>query len=156
MLLVVDGTSGDAGSPKLHQTRHSTLRRRSSLTIKCDNDYVSRRADYPEFSTEVLFQDEKMMFRLLFRPQRAAAQWKRSLTTSASEPLRILFCGSDEFSCASLKALHAEHETNKSLVESLEVMVLPGKRTGRGFKQLREGMYVLWLVRISLMVDSAL
>lgn len=96
------------------------------------------------------------MFRLLFRPQRAVAQWKRTLTTSASEPLRILFCGSDEFSCASLRALHTEHETNKTLVESLEVMVLPGKRTGRGFKQLREGMYFRWLMRIWLTVNSAL
>jgi hypothetical protein len=56
-----------------------------------------------------------------------------------SDPLRILFCGSDAFSCESLKALHREHVANKALIESLEVMVLPGKRTGRGLKQIRQG-----------------
>lgn len=56
-----------------------------------------------------------------------------------SDPLRILFCGSDEFSCASLQALHDEHKKNTRLVESLEVMVLPPKRTGRGFRTIREG-----------------
>ena len=110
----------------------------------------------PKIARKIRCQDAKMVFRLLFRLQRAPTLWKRGLTTSTSEPLRILFCGSDEFSCASLKALHAEHETNRSLVESLEVMVLPGKRTGRGFKQVREGMCFRWLVRISLMLDSAL
>ncbi|KAG5914218.1 hypothetical protein E4U42_000620, partial [Claviceps africana] len=45
------------------------------------------------------------------------------------EPLRILFCGSDAFSCASLRALHARLG---SLVEALDVMVLPGRRVGRG------------------------
>lgn len=60
-------------------------------------------------------------------------------SSRTSEPLRILFCGSDAFSCESLKALHREHEANRRLVESLEVMVLPGKKTGRGLKQIREG-----------------
>lgn len=73
----------------------------------------------------------------------------RTLTTSKvlakahSEALQILFCGSDLFSCASLKALHVEHERNKALVERLEVMVLPGKRMGRGFKKFAQGMYIL-------------
>ncbi|KAF5535290.1 methionyl-tRNA formyltransferase [Fusarium mexicanum] len=69
-------------------------------------------------------------------------QWRRlfsqSVTRNSPDPLRILFCGSDEFSCASLKALHEEHRHNKNLVESLAVMVLPPRRMGRGFKTLRE------------------
>ncbi|KAG4264517.1 methionyl-tRNA formyltransferase [Fusarium proliferatum] len=69
-------------------------------------------------------------------------QWRRlfsqSVTRKSPDPLRILFCGSDEFSCASLKALHEEHRHNKNLVESLDVMVLPPRRMGRGFKTLRE------------------
>ncbi|KAI0853172.1 Formyltransferase [Daldinia vernicosa] len=51
-----------------------------------------------------------------------------------SDPLRILFCGSDEFSCASLEALHEEHLRNPALIQSIDVVVRPGKRTGRGNK----------------------
>ncbi|KAF4965197.1 hypothetical protein FZEAL_10789 [Fusarium zealandicum] len=73
---------------------------------------------------------------------RQLPRWQRCFSQGAarqaSDPLRILFCGSDEFSCASLKAVYEEHGRNKSLIESLDVMVLPPKRTGRGFKTLRE------------------
>ncbi|KAI1657266.1 Formyltransferase [Daldinia decipiens] len=48
-----------------------------------------------------------------------------------SDPLRILFCGSDEFSCASLETLHQEHIRNPALIQSIDVVVRPGKRTGR-------------------------
>lgn len=62
---------------------------------------------------------------------------------AASDPLRILFCGSEEFSCESLAALHREHVSNGRLVEALEVMVRPAKRTGRGLKHLRQGEFRL-------------
>ncbi|TQV93976.1 formyl transferase [Cordyceps javanica] len=62
----------------------------------------------------------------------------KTLAKETSEALRILFCGSDAFSCESLKALHAEHQRSKALVERLEVMVLPGKRVGRGFKKMAQ------------------
>ncbi|KAJ6784287.1 hypothetical protein PWT90_06417 [Aphanocladium album] len=62
----------------------------------------------------------------------------RALAKDKSDPLRILFCGSDDFSCESLKALHTEHRRNQALVESLEVMVLPPKRMGRGLKQVAQ------------------
>ncbi|KAJ4028243.1 Methionyl-tRNA formyltransferase [Fusarium irregulare] len=69
-------------------------------------------------------------------------QWQRCFSQStarlSSDPLRILFCGSDEFSCASLRAVHEEHTRNKGLIESLEVMALPPKRTGRGFQHLNQ------------------
>lgn len=79
-----------------------------------------------------------------FAPRlRPAFQQRRcfssEFTRKASDPLRILFCGSDAFSCESLRALHREHETNRGLVESLDVMVLPPRRTGRGFKEIKEG-----------------
>ncbi|KAL7958735.1 formyl transferase [Trichoderma compactum] len=60
------------------------------------------------------------------------------ITARTSDPLRILFCGSDAFSCESLRALHREHEGNAQLIESLDVMVLPPRRTGRGFKDISE------------------
>ncbi|PTB69769.1 Formyltransferase [Trichoderma citrinoviride] len=73
--------------------------------------------------------------RLAF-PQRQC--FSSGTTRKASDPLRILFCGSDAFSCESLRALHREHETNSGLVEALDVMVLPPRRTGRGFKEIKE------------------
>ncbi|KAI2623804.1 formyl transferase [Xylaria nigripes] len=54
-----------------------------------------------------------------------------------SDPLHILFCGSDEFSCASLKALHDEQAQNPDLIRSIDVVVRPGKRMGRGLKIVR-------------------
>ncbi|KAL1840965.1 hypothetical protein VTJ49DRAFT_7571 [Mycothermus thermophilus] len=61
----------------------------------------------------------------------------------ASDPLRILFCGSDHFSCASLRALHEELRRGSSqdgggLIHSIDVVVRPAKPTGRGYKVLRE------------------
>lgn len=55
------------------------------------------------------------------------------------EPLRILFCGSDEFSIASLKALHGEHQRHPDRIASIDVVCRPGKRVGRGKKIIREG-----------------
>lgn len=52
-----------------------------------------------------------------------------------TEPLRILFCGSDNVSTESLHALHEEHVYNKELVESIDVCVLPPKLGGRGMKE---------------------
>ncbi|KAI0134590.1 formyl transferase [Xylariales sp. AK1849] len=54
-----------------------------------------------------------------------------------SDPLRILFCGSDEFSCASLEALNVERKMNAGLIESIDVVIRPGKPTGRGYKTIR-------------------
>ncbi|TEA18674.1 Methionyl-tRNA formyltransferase [Colletotrichum sidae] len=57
---------------------------------------------------------------------------------AASDPLRILFCGSDEFSCAALNALNAEKKRDPGLIGSLDVVVRPGKLAGRGMKKIRE------------------
>ncbi|KAI0854903.1 formyl transferase [Xylaria cubensis] len=67
-------------------------------------------------------------------------QGRRYSTTprKISDPLHILFCGSDEFSCASLKALHDEHVRNPDLIRSIDVVVRPGKRTGRGLKVVQD------------------
>jgi hypothetical protein len=60
-------------------------------------------------------------------------------TKDSSEPLRILFCGSDEFSSASLRALHAEHRRNPQSIASIDVVHRPAKRVERGLKAVREG-----------------
>lgn len=63
---------------------------------------------------------------------------KRYTTAASTEPLRILFCGSDAFSIASLRAVHDEKLNRPDLIASLDVVHRPGKRTGRGLKVVRE------------------
>lgn len=64
-----------------------------------------------------------------------------SLESSAhkaqSEPLRILFCGSDEQSAACLRALHQESRDGASGIKSIDVVCRPEKRSGRGSKTVR-------------------
>ncbi|EAL88547.2 methionyl-tRNA formyltransferase family protein, putative [Aspergillus fumigatus A1163] len=55
----------------------------------------------------------------------------RFLATKTYDPLRILFCGADEFSIASLKALHEEHVRRPDRISSIDVVCRPGKRVGR-------------------------
>ncbi|KAL3463207.1 formyl transferase [Aspergillus heterothallicus] len=62
----------------------------------------------------------------------------RSLSTKAYDPLRILFCGSDKLSIASLRVLHGEHLKRPDRIASIDVVCRPGKRVGRGLKQIRE------------------
>ncbi|KAF9882239.1 formyl transferase [Colletotrichum karsti] len=74
--------------------------------------------------------------RLLRRP--TCRSYSAAAATPASDPLRILFCGSDSFSCAALNALVTEKERNPGLIESLDVVVRPGKLSGRGMKEIRQ------------------
>lgn len=63
----------------------------------------------------------------------------RFSSSKAYDPLRILFCGSDEFSIASLKALHAAHLQHPDRIASIDVVCRPGKKVGRGRNIVREG-----------------
>lgn len=57
------------------------------------------------------------------------------------DPLRILFCGSDDFSTASLKALHKLYQDEGSnVIASIDVALRPAKPFGRGLKKYREGV----------------
>jgi methionyl-tRNA formyltransferase len=67
---------------------------------------------------------------------RISPRWN---STIARDALRILFCGSDEFSIASLKALRTEQLQRPRTIESIEVICRPGKRVGRDLKTIREG-----------------
>ncbi|KAF2127429.1 Formyltransferase [Dothidotthia symphoricarpi CBS 119687] len=58
--------------------------------------------------------------------------------TRAAEPLRILFCGSDDFSIASLRALCAAKRVAPKLIHSIHVVHRPAKPAGRGLKTLRD------------------
>lgn len=53
------------------------------------------------------------------------------------QPLRILFCGSDEFSITSLEALHRYASSSDSNVASIDVATKTDKRTGRGLKVIK-------------------
>lgn len=55
--------------------------------------------------------------------------------------LRILYCGSDEFSAISLRALN-EYRTRSHQVQHIDVVCKAGKPTGRGLKHIRDGKYL--------------
>ncbi|KAK6951075.1 hypothetical protein Daesc_007604 [Daldinia eschscholtzii] len=59
----------------------------------------------------------------------------RKTKVESSDPLNILFCGSDEFSCAALEALEEERLRNPKLIQSISVVARPTKNTGRGNKK---------------------
>lgn len=63
----------------------------------------------------------------------------RYASTTAHDPLRILFCGSEAFSIASLRALYRERVEHPDSIASIDVVCRPGKRVGRGLKAVREG-----------------
>jgi hypothetical protein len=67
----------------------------------------------------------------------------------ACDPLRILFCGSDEFSIASLRALNAKKlESSSNGIASIDVVARPGKRTGRGLKTVSHRRCTVCLVHL--------
>ncbi|OJJ47477.1 hypothetical protein ASPZODRAFT_1683575 [Penicilliopsis zonata CBS 506.65] len=78
------------------------------------------------------------VLRLLRRVEVPRSCLYSSSSTQAYDPLRILFCGSDDFSIASLKALHDEHVKRPDRIASIDVVCRPGKRVGRGWKNIRE------------------
>lgn len=58
--------------------------------------------------------------------------------TVRHEPLRILFCGADEFSIYSLQSLHRLQQNHNGRVDSIEVICRPDKRVGRGLKRIQQ------------------
>ena len=71
----------------------------------------------------------------------------RTTSGKLSDPLRILFCGSDSVSVEALQAVHTESLHNPELVERVEVGVLPPKASGRGLKTRVERRSILTLAR---------
>lgn len=93
----------------------------------------------------------------------ATAPQKREQETSRqdkkSEPLRILFCGSDEFSCASLRELHNEHVQNPTLIQSIDVVVRPAKGRGedlRLFSIVSANSYMIIYYGVHSYIESSL
>jgi methionyl-tRNA formyltransferase len=89
-------------------------------------------------------------FRVPYSPSAA----RRFASTKTSDPLRILFCGSDDFSIASLRAVHKLQEAEPQLIASIDVVHRPGKLTGRGLKELKEGMETMMLLEGGCQADK--
>lgn len=68
----------------------------------------------------------------------SCAASRRLYSSPAKKPLRILFCGSDDVSSASLQALCDEQKRDPSSIASIDVLCRPGKPYGRGLKKIRE------------------
>ncbi|KAI1468071.1 Formyltransferase [Daldinia caldariorum] len=67
-----------------------------------------------------------------------------------SGPLHILFCGSDEFSCAALEALDKERRRNPELIQSITVVARPTKMTGRGNQKPKSPPIVALVTKLEL------
>lgn len=76
------------------------------------------------------------------RTASSGLRWASSISRQ-HEPLRILFCGADQFSIYSLKALHRLQSVRPDKIESIDVLCRNDKRVGRGLKQIQEGMFIL-------------
>ncbi|KAI1806822.1 Formyltransferase [Daldinia bambusicola] len=74
----------------------------------------------------------------------------RKSKADSSDPLHILFCGSDEFSCAALEALDEERRRNPKLIQSITVVARPTKMTGRGNKQPKAPPIVALVAKLQL------
>lgn len=74
-----------------------------------------------------------------FRSNRPLGIRRRHISCKVSEPLNILFCGSDEFSIASLRALHNEAKEDAESITNIDVLCRPDKRVGRGLQAIRHG-----------------
>ncbi|TKA75831.1 hypothetical protein B0A55_04372 [Friedmanniomyces simplex] len=56
-------------------------------------------------------------------------------TIKQHDSLKILFCGADEFSIYSLRALHKLQQIRPGKIASIDVLCRPDKRVGRGYKR---------------------
>ncbi|KKZ66095.1 methionyl-tRNA formyltransferase [[Emmonsia] crescens] len=93
---------------------------------------------------------------ILRRPLLVSATYSkvRYVSTKSCDPLRILFCGSDTFSIASLKALCKERANNPETIASIDVVCRPGKRVGRGLKLIREAPIKAVAAQLSLPIHE--
>lgn len=77
--------------------------------------------------------------RFLFASCSSIASARRWSSTAPHDPLRVLFCGADQFSIFSLKALNDVRLKYPDKVASIDVVCKKDKRVGRGLKNWQEG-----------------
>ncbi|KAF2720758.1 Formyltransferase [Polychaeton citri CBS 116435] len=77
-----------------------------------------------------------MLFSLVGHSRPAVRSFRklRFQSTKAYDPLRILYCGSDDFSISSLQALRNLQDAKPEKIASIDVVCRPDKRVGRGLK----------------------
>ncbi|CAK4027231.1 Methionyl-tRNA formyltransferase, mitochondrial [Lecanosticta acicola] len=79
------------------------------------------------------------MLRTFFaRPAKRAIRPTRIGGHFTSRLYSILFCGADEFSIYSLRAVHRLLDRTLDKVQSIEVVCRPAKRVGRGLQEIQE------------------
>jgi hypothetical protein len=62
-------------------------------------------------------------------------------STRSPDPLNILFCGADEFSIYSLRALRELQSKRPEKIAAIDVVCRPDKYVGRGLRRIQEGQY---------------
>ncbi|KTW29722.1 methionyl-tRNA formyltransferase [Pneumocystis carinii B80] len=77
-----------------------------------------------------------MLFCTFSKILKTYQRYYTGLTYPRGEPLRILFFGNDSFSTFSLLSLNSLFQSNKRILEKLEVVTLSDMKIGRGHKIL--------------------
>ena len=67
------------------------------------------------------------------------ARYSSTRTGKQHDALRILFCGADEFSIYSLRAVRELQERRPEKIAAIDVVCRPDKRVGRGLRKIQEG-----------------
>ena len=144
----------DLSTGQIPQAQHAILRlyrvilrfsQQSSICKKFLNTFtlVVRKSCWYQDNFTISQRAMKTLRHLFFRASTGfgtSANPRRYASSKASDPLRVLFCGSEEFSIVSLHALHQEHLRDPESIASIDVVCRPGKPVGRGLKTVREGM----------------
>lgn len=75
---------------------------------------------------------------VLCRARQITVRRRLATLTVSREPLRILYCGSDDFSVAALRKLNHERIEHPDHIESIDVLCKSPQRVGRGLKKVRQ------------------
>ncbi len=106
---------------------------RNSTVVRLNNVVLA--SMYPLWS----YRPPRLVISVLASRDRVLQRYWHSSGKTA-DPLRILFCGSDEFSAASLRRLNETHKRDPTLIESIDVVCKEGRPSGRGLKNIRDGI----------------
>ena len=98
----------------------------------------------------ICFSSTKCIYGFSQSATKFTSRTRRHASSKQSDPLRILFCGSDDFSIASLNALHKERVARPDFIKSIDVVCKPGKHVGRGLKIVREVPIIATAKELSL------
>lgn len=104
------------------------------------------------FNSCTWYQPMLLLYRLK-APKPFRSSGHLCYSTKVCDPLRILFCGSEEYSIASLRALRDEQARQPESILSIDVVCRPPKRVSRGLRTIRDGMES-FILKVQLAHDS--